>query len=110
MTEMHWICHYDNGPGNPDIATGVVEQNILTRHDNENLGNYPPGHEGADGPPADPVRRVHSSNALGLPGAGGLPSPVGVMHGKHKEIVPDTMVGCYNCHPGPQTQCLRDAM
>jgi len=111
-TEMHCdFCHYDNGPGNPDIATGVVEQNILTRHDNENLGNYPPGHEGPlMGRRPILCAECHSSNALGLPGAGGLPSLSRVMHGKHKEIVPDTMVGCYNCHPGPQTQCLRDAM
>jgi hypothetical protein len=40
-------CHYDNGPGNEDIATGVVEQNILSKHDEENMGDYPAGHRGA---------------------------------------------------------------
>ena len=37
------------------------------------------------------------------------------MHGHHNndavmDIIPDTTEGCYNCHPGPRTQCLRDAM
>ena len=36
------------------------------------------------------------------------------MHGHHNpdnapDITPDTD-GCYNCHPGPTTQCLRDTM
>ena len=39
-TEMHCdYCHSDNGPGNEDVATGVVEQNILVKHDNENGTN-----------------------------------------------------------------------
>ncbi len=111
-TEMHCDnCHYDNGPGNGDIATGVVEQNILTMHDDENLGDYPPGHEGPlMGRRPILCAECHSSNALGLPGAGDLPSLSRAMHGKHKELVPDTLAGCYNCHPGPQTQCLRDVM
>jgi hypothetical protein len=24
--------------------------------------------------------------------------------------VPNTLAGCYNCHPGPKTRCLRDVM
>jgi hypothetical protein len=34
------------------------------------------------------------------------------MHNHHKgldDITPDTD-GCYNCHPGPETQCLRCTM
>jgi len=104
-------CHYDNGPGNEGIATGVVEQNILTKHDNENMGDYPPGHEGPlMGRRPILCAECHSSNALGAPGVPGLPSRSNAMHSKHKEIVPDTLDGCYNCHPGPQTRCLRDVM
>ena len=34
-------CHFDGGV--EDIATGRVETNILTLHDQENLDEYPPG-------------------------------------------------------------------
>lgn len=104
-------CHSDHGPGNEDIATGVVEQNILTQHDEENMDEYPPGHEG----PLMNRRPIlcaecHASNALGAPGVAGLPNLSKAMHEKHKEQVPNTTDGCYKCHPGPQTQCLRDVM
>jgi hypothetical protein len=32
------------------------------------------------------------------------------MHENHAGESPDSLTGCYNCHPGPQTQCLRDVM
>ena len=32
------------------------------------------------------------------------------MHEKHTGEVLDSLEGCYNCHPGPETQCLRDMM
>ncbi len=51
----------------------------------------------------------HSSNALGAPGMPGVSSLSNAMHNHHKslpDITPDTD-GCYACHPGPQTQCLR---
>ena len=32
------------------------------------------------------------------------------MHNKHDGESPNTLDGCYNCHPGPQTKCLRDTM
>lgn len=55
--------------------------------------------------------RCHSSNALGAPGVSGVPSLSNAMHSKHaEEGIPDTINGCYSCHPGPTTQCLRDAM
>jgi hypothetical protein len=111
-TEMHCeYCHYDNGPGNEEIATGVVEQNILTAHDQENMEDYPSSHAG----PLMDQRPVlcawcHSSNALAAPGAPGVPSFSNAMHGQHAEEVPSTLEGCYDCHPGPQTQCLRGVM
>jgi hypothetical protein len=104
-------CHSDYGEGNENIATGVVEQNILTKHDDENMDEYPAGHEG---PLMDrrPIlcAECHSTNALGAPGVAGLPSLSNAMHDKHKEKVPNSTDGCYKCHPGPETQCLRDVM
>jgi hypothetical protein len=104
-------CHYDNGPGNEGISTGVVEQNILTRHDNENMGEYPPGHQGAL-MNRRPIlcAECHATNALDAPGVAGIPNLSNAMHSKHDGEVPDTLDGCYNCHPGPQTRCLRDVM
>lgn len=53
----------------------------------------------------------HASNALGAPGVSGLPSLSHAMHNKHaEEGVPSTLEGCYSCHPGPTTRCLRDVM
>jgi hypothetical protein len=110
-TEMHCeYCHDDNGEGNEEIATGAVETNILTKHDEE-MDEYPPGHEG---PLMDrrPIlcAECHSSNALDAPGADDVPSFSNAMHGKHAEEMPSTLEGCYNCHPGPETQCLRGVM
>jgi hypothetical protein len=109
-TEMHCdFCHYDGAI--EGISTGRVETNILTLHDEENQEDYPSGHEG----PLMSRRPIlcaecHASNALGAPGVAGLPSLSKAMHEQHDGIVPDSITGCYNCHPGPQTHCLRDVM
>lgn len=106
-TEMHCdYCHYDGGLEN--IATGRVETNILTLHDRENAAEYPPGHTG----PLMNRRPIlcaecHASNALGAPGVAGLPNLSKAMHKAHQD---DFQAGCYGCHPGPRTQCLRDVM
>ena len=101
-TEMHCdYCHASGGePGGSQPRT---ELNILAYHDEEentNLMN------------SRPVlcARCHSSNALGKPGVPGVPSLSNAMHSQHSEVIPDTIDGCYNCHPGPTTKCLRDAM
>jgi hypothetical protein len=104
-TEMHCDnCHYDNGPGNDEVATGVVEQNILTKHQEEDevgpLMNRRP----------ILCAECHASAALGAPGKPGVPNLSHAMHEKHDGKVPDSLQGCYNCHPGPQTECLRDVM
>lgn len=39
-----------------------------------------------------------------------MPSLSNAMHSRHSEVVPSTLDGCYSCHPGPTTQCLRDVM
>jgi hypothetical protein len=109
-TEMHCdTCHYDGAL--EDIATGNVELNILTLHDLENMDDYPPGHTGAL-VSRTPIlcAECHSSNALGAPGVAGLPSLSNAIHDKHDDEVTQDLDGCYNCHPGPQTQCLRDVM
>jgi hypothetical protein len=109
-TEMHCdTCHKDGGV--EGIRTGKVETNILTLHDKESQGEYPAGHTGAL-MNRKPVlcAECHSSNALGEPGVSGVPSLSKAMHSKHDGIVPNTLDGCYNCHPGPSTKCLRDVM
>jgi hypothetical protein len=80
-----------------------VELNILALHDEE---------EGTNLLNSRPVlcARCHSSNALEEPGVIGVPSLSNAMHEKHTEEIPDTLNGCYSCHPGPTTKCLRDAM
>ncbi len=112
-TEMHCdYCHSDNGPGNEGIATGVVEQNILTKHDQENMGEdeYPPGFGSLMDNRPVLCAWCHASNALGAPGEPGIPNLSNAVHEKHDGKVPDTLQGCYSCHPGPQTECLRDIM
>jgi len=42
---------------------------------------------------------MHASNALGMTGQPGIPSLSNAMHEKHAGKVPDTLAGCYNCHP-----------
>jgi hypothetical protein len=109
-TEMNCDdCHYDGGV--EGIATGGIETNILTLHDEENADEYPPGHEG----PLMNRRPIlcaecHASNALGADGVQGVPNLSKAIHEAHAEEVPSTIDGCYKCHPGPQTQCLRDVM
>jgi len=129
-TEMRCdTCHYDGGL--EGIATGNVKTNILTLHDRE---------EGTDLMGSRPVlcADCHGSNALGLAGNPGLPSLSRAMHHRHapeeagtrgqtprvadpisalldKGQAPAAVASegtddCYLCHPGPQTQCLRDVM
>lgn len=58
----------------------------------------------------------HQSNALGAPGKAGIESLSLAMHNFHKDKMSTTPVAaamtpdCYNCHPGPKTQCMRGIM
>ncbi len=109
-TEMNCDdCHFDGGV--EDIATGRVETNILTLHDMEHQHEYPPG---LSSPLMNrrPVlcAECHASNALGKPGLPDIPSLSNAIHDKHDGEVPNTQEGCYQCHPGPNTVCLRDVM
>lgn len=109
-TEMHCDnCHFDGGV--EGIATGRVETNILTLHDREHQDAYPIDHPGPlMGRRPILCAECHASNALGMPGVGDIPSLSNAMHSNHAGRVPDSLEGCYNCHPGPQTRCLRDIM
>lgn len=110
------MCHCDDCDATtryPIVPTGKVETNILTLHDYLSQSQYPPGHTT---PLMDrrPVlcAECHPDNALGLPGVAPVKDLAYAMHNHHKDlpdITPDT-AGCYNCHPGPETQCLRDVM
>ena len=121
-------CHSDEMDATtkyyPDVQpTGKVETNILTIHDYLNRDNY--AAYLADYPALlaktplmdnQPVlcASCHGDNALGMPNVGEINNLSNAMHGHHNpdnapDITPDT-AGCYNCHPGPTTRCLRDTM
>jgi len=112
-SEMSCVnCHADDGDATtsyPITPTGKVETNLLALHDYLNSGKYQPALM-----QARPVlcANCHASAALGAPGQAGISSLSNAMHNHHKnlpDITPDTD-GCYNCHPGPVTECLRCAM
>lgn len=98
--EMHCNnCHNDNGIGG--IATGNYRTNILTLHDSK---------EGTHLMNQKPIlcASCHTSNALGIQGSEDHLSRV--IHKKHAGLVQAGTEGCYNCHPGPDTKCLRGVM
>lgn len=101
-TEMHCDTCHATGK-DPGGSQARVELNILALHDAEESTNLINSR---------PVlcARCHSSNALAAPGVSGVPSLSNAMHSQHSEEIPDTLDGCYSCHPGPTTRCLRDAM
>ncbi|MCX6250794.1 MAG: T9SS type A sorting domain-containing protein [Bacteroidetes bacterium] len=49
----------------------------------------------------------HADPALGTTGSGGAPIFSQAIHSAHGGII---TTDCYKCHPGPNTQCLRDTM
>jgi hypothetical protein len=103
-------CHADDGDATttyPIEPTGSIFQNILTLHDYLN----PIAPSLMDSRPVL-CAKCHASAALNAPGQPGVSSLSNAIHRHHKDlpdITPDT-AGCYNCHPGPETQCLRDTM
>ena len=121
-TEMHCdFCHSDGQ--REGIATGKVETNILVLHDREHAGDYPPGFGRLMDNRPVLCATCHASNALGTTGKPGIPNLSKAVHDKHAGVENggDDLAGlagtaalaenfCYNCHPGPATQCLRDVM
>jgi hypothetical protein len=119
-------CHADDADATtryPITPTGKIETNILAIHDYLNvisyttyLADYPDLLAKTPLLEHQPVNCdwCHGSNATGAPVVGQMKSLSNAMHGHHNptnapDITPDT-AGCYNCHPGPTTQCLRDTM
>ncbi|MCO6451078.1 MAG: hypothetical protein J5I90_09865 [Caldilineales bacterium] len=120
-TEMN--CDDCHGDGKmEDIATGNVETNILALHDKE---------EGTNLMGQRPVlcANCHGSNALGMSGNPELPNLSRAIHSKHADegddgdddgaadveaagmnASADAAPTCYQCHPGPETACLRGVM
>lgn len=96
-------CHSDTGMAKPNKPTGKVETNILQLHDEEENTNLMANR---------PVlcANCHGSNALGMAGNPSLKNLSNIMHEKHAPYIANNLDGCYNCHPGPQTKCLRDVM
>ena len=111
-TEMRCdTCHGDSGMATlryPITPTNNTDTNILTLHDyvhpqTPSLMNSRPVLCGS----------CHSDNALGTAGKVGVPSLSNAMHANHNNVtipIANTTSGCYSCHPGPITQCLRDVM
>jgi hypothetical protein len=97
-TEMR--CSNCHGETNPAV-------DILTKHDAANgttlLADANAGHPHA-------CAECHSDNALGAKGKPGIESLSYAMHKRHDGQTANTTAGCYNCHPGPKTQCLRGIM
>jgi hypothetical protein len=96
-TEMNCSnCHGENFA--VDILSSHDEANGTSLLDDANAGN----------PHA--CSECHADNALGAPGKAGLPSLSVAMHRRHDGKVANSTAGCYNCHPGPKTQCMRGIM
>lgn len=75
------------------------EQSILNGHEDVNLT------------PPVLCASCHASNALGTTGNPEAKSLSYRIHEKHQFIAPSGSVAtCYKCHPGPNTECLRDVM
>ncbi len=74
------------------------EQDILNKH--ESVAGFDPN--------VTPIlcADCHKDNALNMPGISAAPSFSQAIHGAHGSRTND----CYKCHPGPNTQCLRDTM
>ena len=102
--EMHCDkCHADGGVAAVGIRTGNVETNVLTLHDQRNgttlMSNRPVL-----------CASCHSDNALGTKGAAGVSSFSLAMHDRHGSLSSSSQPSCYDCHPGPATQCNRSAI
>ncbi len=106
-TEM--MCSNCHGSG----TAASAELNILQSHDA--LSGTTLAADQANGK-VHACSECHSDNALGMAGMAGVESLSLAMHNWHKDkmttttAAANTTPGCYNCHPGPKTQCLRGIM
>ncbi|MFO0949813.1 MAG: hypothetical protein U0835_01405 [Isosphaeraceae bacterium] len=101
------ICH--QGASSVEIAA-----DILTKHDRRHGTSLvaqalPVGQSGKK-----PVlcASCHADPALGTPGVAGVKTMSAAMHGSHADRMGPALSyvqnACYACHPGKQTECLRD--
>ncbi len=103
-TEMN--CSNCHGTTNPQL-------DILQKHDAHNGTTL--AADQAKGK-VHLCAECHQDNALGMPGKAGVESLSLAMHNFHKDKMSATATaaatnpGCYNCHPGPKTQCMRGIM
>jgi len=103
-TEMR--CSNCHGAANPQL-------NILQKHDK--LSGTTLVADQAQGI-VHLCAECHADNAIGAAGKPGVPNLSLAMHGFHKDKMKATPVAanmklpCYNCHPGPKTQCMRGIM
>lgn len=78
------------------------EQSIMNDH--ENVSGFDPNQPTL-------CASCHASNALGTVGIPEAKPFSYRIHKVHESIQPlDSISTCYKCHPGPNTQCLRDVM
>ena len=116
---------------NPDMAKDV-KLNILRKHDDRfrttslfqaasgSMGFSASGLEAQSAIKPFLCAACHGSNALSLAGYPGVPPLTTSMHGLHATVInpstgqtmesATTREACYQCHPGPATECLRGAM
>jgi hypothetical protein len=89
-------CHTEHDPSD-------FRMDILLVHDEEHDTTLAQQAQGGT-----PVlcANCHADPALGMEGDPSLPTLSEAMHKNHAEETNN----CYACHPGPQTQCLRDVM
>jgi mono/diheme cytochrome c family protein len=94
-------CH-----GNPTTPAFL---DILRKHDTLS-GTHLEANQAVGAPHL--CAECHGDNALSLPGVAGVKNLSLAMHGFHATRVTPTAdaTACYNCHPGPNTQCLRGQM
>ncbi len=103
-TEM--MCSNCHGTTNPQL-------DILQKHDT--LSGTTLASDQAKGT-VHACAECHADNALGMAGKTGVENLSLAMHNFHKDKMnttpqaTSTTPGCYNCHPGPKTQCLRGVM
>lgn len=100
VVPVSWEIHCDNCHTTPGIS---VATDILRKHDQLHGTNLES---------QKPVlcASCHSDPALGAPGQSGVSAFSSAMHSSHASRM-GNMTGsnlCYSCHPGNQTQCLRD--
>ncbi len=103
-TEM--MCSNCHGATNTQL-------NILQAHDNHNGTTL--AVDQANGI-VHLCGSCHQDNALGTAGKAGVESLSLAMHNFHKDqmnttaAASGTVPDCYNCHPGPKTECMRGIM